>query len=37
MLLAVAEIPSMAISVCHPIAVRASDAMRIAAFNAEIS
>jgi hypothetical protein len=37
MLLAVAEIPSTAISVCYPIPARASDAIRIAAFNAETS
>jgi len=37
MLLAVAEILSTAVSLCHPIPVRASDAIGIAAFNAETS
>jgi hypothetical protein len=37
MLLAVAEIPSTAISVCHPIPEQDSDTIRIAAFNAETS
>jgi hypothetical protein len=37
MLLAVAEIPSTAISVCRPIPLRVSDTIRIAAFNAETS
>jgi hypothetical protein len=37
MLLAVAEIPSMAIPKWHLIPGRASDAIRMAAFNAETS